>query len=59
MSQIAIKTQSVLNKNINDSQKTDTAFFNDKNNKNIKSQKPDKTEFSKTLNRVLARLRGI
>ncbi len=56
MSQIAIKTQSVLNKNINDSQKTDTAFFNDKN---IKSQKPDKTEFSKTLNRVLARLRGI
>lgn len=59
MSQIAIKTQSVLNKNINDSQKTDTAFFNDKNNKNIKSQKPDKTEFSKTLNRVLTRLRGI
>ena len=59
MSQIAIKTQSVLNKNINDSQKTDTAFFKDKNNKNIKSQKPDKTEFSKTLNRVLTRLRGI
>ncbi|MAQ55808.1 MAG: aminoacyl-tRNA hydrolase [Rhodospirillales bacterium] len=59
MSQIAIKTQSVVNKNINDSQKTDTAFFKDKNNKNIKSQKPDKTEFSKTLNRVLTRLRGI
>ncbi len=55
MSQIAIKTQSMSDKNINVLQKPNPTYFKDKN---IKPQKPQKTAFGEALNRALTRLRG-
>jgi PTH1 family peptidyl-tRNA hydrolase len=55
MSQIAIKTQSMSDKNINVLQKPNPTCFKDKN---IKPQEPQKTAFGEALNRALTRLRG-
>jgi hypothetical protein len=58
MSQIAIKTQSIMDKGINVSQKPDTACFKEKIDQNKKAQKQEKTAFGEALNRAITRLRG-
>ena len=58
MSQISIKTQSIMDKDIKVSQKPVPACFKEKIDKHKKAQKQEKTAFIEALNRAITRLRG-